>query len=241
MAIAKTAEVISSRTVGDETRLLELEIQEPLGFLGGQYMIIDSGLVASNGKAIKRAYSFMSSDDDQQHVQLAVQRISNGPGSGFIHGLEAGTKVSFSGPWGKFCLREDTWGSTLIFATDTGVTAALGLIRSVRFSPLLAQATFIWLRPSAEYFLPDEYVRGLIPDTCHHAQIGTIPAVDHEERVPAVRAVLRQVLSGPTFRQAFVSGDGAVNLALVDDLMSAGVTVSKDNVESFFNMPKKST
>lgn len=241
MAVARTAEVVSARTLGDHTRLLELAIPEPLGFLGGQYMIIDSGLVASNGKAIKRAYSLMSSDDDQRHVQLAVQRIPNGPGSDFIHGLEVGTRISFSGPWGKFYLREDAPGSTVVLATDTGVTAALGLLRSGRFAPLLAETTFIWLRPSVDYFLPDEYVRGRIPHTCHDVMIGTIPAVHHDDRLRAVRFCLRQVLSDHHPTRTFVSGDGAVNVALLDDLISAGVPVSKDNVESFFNMPKKST
>ncbi len=157
MAVPKTGDVISARTVGNDARLLELEIAEPLGFQGGQYMIIDSGLVASNGKAIKRAYSLISSDDHQRYVQLAVQRIPNGPGSDFIHGLEAGATVSFSGPWGKFYLREDVPGSTLVFSTDTGITAALGLIRSARFFPLLAETIFIWLRPSVEYFLPEPF------------------------------------------------------------------------------------
>lgn len=240
MAVAKTGDVVSARTVGHDARLLELEISEPLGFLGGQYMIIDSGLVALNGKAIKRAYSVISSDETQRHVQLAVQRIPNGPGSEYIHGLEAGATVSFSGPWGKFYLRDDTPGPTLVVSTDTGITAALGLIRSVRFFPLLAETMFIWLRPSVEYFLPEAFVRGLIPDTCREVRIGTIPPVGHDDRLSVVQAALRQILSGPALTRAFVSGDGAVNVTLVDDLVRAGVPVSKGSVESFFNMPKKS-
>jgi hypothetical protein len=40
--------------------------------------------------------------------------------------------------------------------------------------------------------------------------------------------------------RAFVAGDGAVNYALLDDLVAAGVPATRDSVESFFNMPKKS-
>jgi hypothetical protein len=40
--------------------------------------------------------------------------------------------------------------------------------------------------------------------------------------------------------QAFLAGDGAVNYALLDDLIAAGVPASRDSVESFFNMPRKS-
>ena len=165
MAVAKQAQVVRAKTVGAHTRLLELVATEPLGFVGGQYIIIDSGLVSANGKAVKRAYSLLSSDADQHRFQLAVQRIPNGPGSEFLHGLEAGMKISFSGPWGKLFLRERVPGATLILATDTGITAALGLIRSTEFTPLLAETSFIWLRTSSDYFLPDDFVRGWFPKT----------------------------------------------------------------------------
>jgi hypothetical protein len=241
MAAAKTARVVAATTIGSDTRLLELEAAEPLGFVGGQYIILDSGLVASNGKAVKRAYSLMTSDADQGRVRLAVQRIPNGPGSDFVHGLVAGAKISFSGPWGKFYLREnDVPGTTLILSTDTGITAALGLIQAARFTPLLAETIFMWLRPSPEYFLPDDFVRAMIPTGCRQIRIEPLPPVDHPDRLPRARMVLRQVLSRGGIVRAFISGDGAVNLVLLADLVSAGVPASKDNVESFFNMPKKS-
>jgi ferredoxin-NADP reductase len=51
---------------------------------------------------------------------------------------------------------------------------------------------------------------------------------------------LHEVLASVGIRQAFVCGDGAVNYALLDDLVAAGVPATKDHLESFFNMPKKS-
>lgn len=240
MAVAKQAQVVQARTVGAHTRLLELVATEPLGFVGGQYIIIDSGLVSANGKAVKRAYSLLSSDADQHRFQLAVQRIPNGPGSEFLHGLEAGMKISFSGPWGKLFLRERVPGATLILATDTGITAALGLIRSTEFTPLLAETSFIWLRTSSDYFLPDDFVRGLVPEDCREVRIEAIPEIDRPERISHAQAILGQVLSHGGLTRVFLSGDGAVNSVLLDELVRAGVPATKDNIESFFNMPKKS-
>lgn len=223
-----------------DTRLLDLASAEPLGFVGGQYIIVDSRLVLPSGKAVKRAYSLLTSDADQVRFQIAVKRLPNGPGSGFVHEIEAGTVVSFSGPWGKFFPQDGSAGATLILATDTGITAALGLVQATRFKPLLAQTTFAWLRVSSDYFLPEEFVRKRIPEGCGDVRIEAIPPIDYPERVPHARAILRQVMSHAPLARAFISGDGAVNYALLDDVVAAGVPATRDNVESFFNMPKKS-
>lgn len=240
MAVAKTAQVIGTERMGPETLLLNLRATEPVGFVGGQYLILDSRIVLPSGKAVKRAYSFLTSDAEQIRFQLAVKRIPDGLGSAFVHGLEAGRDISFSGPWGKFFPREGASGRTLILATDTGITAALGFLHATRFAPLLPQALLIWLRASSDYFLPEEFVRERIPVGCGEVRIEAIPAIGHPERVPHARALLRQVLSRGDLAQAFIAGDGVVNQVLLDDLVAVGVPVSRDNVESFFNMPKKS-
>lgn len=240
MASAKIARVVGTEKLGPDALLLYLLATEPLGFVGGQYLILDSRIVLPSGKAVKRAYSFLTSDAEQHRFQLAVKRIPDGLGSAFVHELAAGMDIVFSGPWGKFVAREGASGNTLILATDTGITAALGFLHATRFAPLRSQALLIWLRASSEYFLPDAFVRARIPAGCGAVTIDTIPAIGHPARVPHARAILRQVLSRGDFAQAFIAGDGAVNQVLFDDLVVAGVPAGKDNVESFFNMPKKS-
>ncbi|MBI5673316.1 MAG: FAD-dependent oxidoreductase [Nitrospirae bacterium] len=240
MAIAKSARVMSTERLGPDTLLLDLCATEPLGFVGGQYLILDSRLTLPSGKAIKRAYSFITNDAEQRRFQLAVKRIPNGPGSGFIHGLSAGAAISFSGPWGKLFPRKGESGRTLILATDTGITAALGFLNATCFASALSQTLLIWLRASAEYFLPDEFVRRQVPSACGDVRIAAVPEVGHLDRVPHVRAILRQELSRGEFAQAFMAGDGAVNQLLLDDLAVAGIPVGNENAESFFNMPKKS-
>jgi ferredoxin-NADP reductase len=240
MAVAKTALVVGTERMGPDTLLLDLCATEPLGFVGGQYLILDSRIVLPSGKAVKRAYSFLTGDAEQRRFQLAVKRIPDGLGSAFVHGLAAGTDISFSGPWGKFFMREGASGRTLILATDTGITAALGFLHATRFRPLLPQTLLIWLRVSSDYFFPEELVRERIPADCGDMRIEAIPAIGHPERIPHARAILREILSCGGLNQAFIAGDGDVNQVLLDDLVAAGVPVNKDNVESFFNMPKKS-
>jgi ferredoxin-NADP reductase len=240
VAVPRTARVIASERLAPDTRLVELACAEPLEFVGGQYVIVDSGRVAPTGKPIKRAYSLVSCDADQRRFQLAVKRLGDG-GSGSLHDVAPGDEIRFSGPWGKMYPGDGARGATFVLATDTGVSAALGLVQSRRFAPLAARATFIWLRTSADYFLPDLLVCARLPPALTDVHIGELAPIGDPARVAKARALLARALDRGDLGQAFLAGDGAVNYALLDDLVAAGVPATRDHVESFFNMPKKST
>jgi ferredoxin-NADP reductase len=241
MAPPRFARLVAASTPGAGCRLLDLEmLDEPLGFAGGQYVIVDSGLVLPNGKAAKRAYSILGADREQSRFQLAVKRIAGGLGSGFLHDAAVGATLKLSGPWGKLVPSAGAVGASLVLATDTGVTAALGLLQSAAFASLLPATTFLWLRTTADYFLPDELVRARLPEGLGSDAIEVLPPIDHPERVAWVRSRVRELLQPGRLGQAFLAGDGAVNYALLDDLRAAGVPATRDSVESFFNMPKKS-
>lgn len=285
MAVAKSARVVSAAQVSPGTCMVELEVDEPLGFAGGQYIIVDSGQLLPSGKAAKRAYSILTSDADQRRFRLAVKRIPDGLVSAFMHGLSPGATVSFSGPWGKLgpelctvCApaladgavsadeargpgqatardgRGDaeparacaacTAGATLVIATDTGISAALGLVQARRMQPRLRATALLWLQPPGESFLPEAIVRSQLPAGLTAVRFAALPPINHPERVPHMRTVLfgemlRAREHGGVAR-AYISGDGAVNYALLDELVAAGVPATRDSVESFFNMPKKS-
>jgi ferredoxin-NADP reductase len=236
----KLARVVASTRYGADVRLLELVAEKPLDFIGGQFVTIDSGLVHPSGKPVRRAYSVLSADAEQSRFQLASRRIPGGPCSGFFHEVASGVELRFTGPWGKFFPGIAAAGRTLVLATDTGVTAALGLVQSKGFERLLKQATFVWFRTSPDYFLPDALVRARIPAACEKVRIEAIAPIENQERVAFVRALVGRLLEATRFEQAFISGDGNVNYALLDDLNAAGVPCTRDQLESFFNMPKKS-
>lgn len=236
---ARCARVVDAVELGPDTRLLELACDEPLGFAGGQFVIVDSGQVLPSGKAVKRAYSLLSGDDEQRRFRIAVKRIPGGPCSTHLHAVPVGAELRFSGPWGKLAPAPDVGGRTLVLATDTGITAALGLVRSGRFAPLVAATTFIWLEPATDAFVPPALVRALLPRGLADVRFAALPPIGDGARVPHARAVLAAVLAAGPLGQAFVCGDGAINYALLDDLVAVGVPATRDSVESFFNMPKQ--
>ena len=111
--------------------LLELVAEKPLDFVGGQFVTVDTGLVHPSGKPVRRAYSVLSSDAEQLRFELASKRIPDGPVLRLRPRPRGRTReLRFTGPWGKFFPARCAAGKTLVLATDTGVTAALGLVQS---------------------------------------------------------------------------------------------------------------
>jgi ferredoxin-NADP reductase len=244
MADARTARLAAARSLGPETRLLEFALPdgEPLGFVGGQYVIVNTGVPLPGGKVAKRAYSILSSDAEQQRFQIAVRRIGAGPGSNFMHTLEPGADLPFSGPWGKYQVGPDDTqapGHTLVFATDTGLTAALGLVRGTRFRPLLAGARVVWFVASKDYFLPEAWVETAIPVGCRSFSIHTGLPVHAPERIADAREALRTALGPVLPDRVFLSGDGAVLYPLCHDLMESGLAEDRIRLECFFNNPQR--
>jgi ferredoxin-NADP reductase len=247
MAIPKRAVVRAVRSLGAATRAIDLDLlgDEPLGRRGGQYIIVDSGLVLPNGKAVKRAYSPINDDREQNRVELWVMRIDGGPGSGFLHAVAPGREIAYSGPWGKLypALVSGDSGAipqrTLIVATDTGITAALGLVRSWRMARSLGDTALVWLRARPDYFIDEREIAARLPAGIGRVHIGLLPPIGHAERLAIARGVVADLGGAAAFTQGFISGDGVVNYGLLDDLVAAGIPATRENVESFFNMLKR--
>lgn len=232
MADARHARLIDAQLLGPETRLLTFQLEQPLGFIGGQYIIVNTGLPLPGGKVAKRAYSILSPDSDQLRFQIAVKRVGSGPGSNFMHNLSVGSELVFSGPWGKFYLEEnDVAGPTLVFASDTGITAALGLLRGRRMQSIVANARSLWFVDSLDYFVPTSN----LPDRV--AALPTGLPVHHPDRPAQACALLRKLCGESKPERAFLSGDGAILFPLCEELKALGVPESAIRMECFFNNP----
>jgi ferredoxin-NADP reductase len=236
MAEARTARLLSSSRLNAEVALLRFGVGQELAFTGGQYIIVNTGIPLGEGKTVKRAYSLLSSDADQRTFEIAVRRVDSGPGSNFMIGLEAGAELLFTGPWGKFRPPTDATdsASTLIVATDTGITAALGLLRSQSFQPRLAQTSVVWLVESDSYFVPEKFVRERLPENCGHFERVPLPLAARTEWLARERdSFLEPVLRSP-LHAAYLSGDGSL-LAAFRDTLQALPAPPAVFIESFFN------
>jgi ferredoxin-NADP reductase len=236
MAIRKTAQVVSSEAIAPDVQLLTLEPPAPLDFVGGMYLIVDTGLVAPSGKALKRAYSILSPDDDQTRFQIAVKQVPGGMGSEWMLARRPGDEVAFSGPWGKYLPDDATPRPTWVIATDNGITAALGLVRGRAFAPQRTQARVLWLLEREDSFLPPPLVRKWMGID---VQIAPLPRVGHPERPVAALPALDRLFDGSPPARAYLSGDGDVLYPLRDRLGAHGVPAEAVRLECFFHNPQR--
>ncbi len=239
MAEARFARVIAAERIGPQARLLRLAMAGgELGFTGGQYVIVNTGIHLDGDKLAKRAYSIISSDTEQTEFQVAVRRIGQGPGSNFMHRVSVGAELPFSGPWGKF-LPEAPSDSRFVFATDTGITATLGLVRGRLFRALGADTTVVWLLEADDYFIPPSLVRELIQTERVTFETVAAPPVGHPERLAHARALVDRVVAKRRPDCAYLAGDGALIYPLRDHLAGAGVPLERIRLEAFFNNPER--
>ncbi len=232
MATARTARLLVSVPLGDHGRLLTFEVEEPLGFVGGQYVIVDTGIEREDGRRHKRAYSLVGTDREQLCFQLAVYR--HGAGSLVLHAAEPGAEFSFSGPWGSFLPEDSQPRRTLLVATDSGITAAVGLLNARTFMPHHASTRLVWLRPEGFDFYPPGLLRertGLVPET------RGLPPVGHPGRLGALRAEVLPYFASNSPERVYLSGDGAVLAPLRGELHSLGLAEGSVRLECFFNAP----
>jgi NADPH-dependent ferric siderophore reductase len=228
VAQQKEARVVHVAEVSATTRVLELEPAERLDFVGGQYLIFNSGIVLGDGKLAKRAYSIVSPDARQERIAVAVRNLG-GPGSQWMHERALGDVLPFSGPWGKFLADDARPRRTLVLCTDTGITAALGLVCGRAFAPQLAAAELLWLVESDCYFLSEGFVRAALPGSVR-VSCEPLPPVGHPERLAvALQAAERRV----GCESVFLAGDGAVLYPMRDRFFADA------RIECFFNNPAK--
>ncbi len=242
MASPRLARIASSKQLNGETRLLEFVMPEgePLNFAGGQYVIINTNIPLPGGKIAKRAYSILSSDREQSKFEIAVKKVGTGPGSNYMHVTQNGAEVPFSGPWGQFVPDEPgTSGRTLVLATDTGITAALGLIQGAKFKSCADQARMIWFVESENYFIPPSFVRDICSSVDLDFSIEALPSVNHPERLSRALAVLARLIQEVRPASVFLSGDGNLLYPIKEQLMASQIEEKQIKIECFFNNPFK--
>lgn len=238
MAQQRTARLIAAQQIGPNARLLEFASEDELGFIGGQYIIVNTGIPIAGDKVAKRAYSILSSDVQQRRFQIAVRRIGFGPGSNYMFDMQRDSELAFSGPWGKYLPRESSskMRSTFVLATDTGITAAIGLIRGEKFAPHRGQTALLWITESDAYFLSEAFVRERVASFCKDFAVIKAPAEPalREDWLKAHQDTVLKRIRQEHPTTVYLSGDGLL-LTWFRDALQNGPYPVEVFVESFFH------
>ena len=92
---------------------------EPFGHIAGQFMNIH---IETNGEMAQRSYSVATPPGRDGIVEIAVSPVQGGLATDLLFGLRPGDRITASGPYGRFVLRDDPPCRYVLAGTGTGVT-----------------------------------------------------------------------------------------------------------------------
>ncbi len=236
-----TLRIVHAEDIAPSTRVITIERADGahFGAFGGKYIIVNTGVPLPEGKVAKRAYSLMADRGAPGRAQIVVKRLPRGPGSSALHAAEPGTELSFSGPWGKLVPERGLEGTTLFLATDTGITAALGVVEQARGSAAGAELEVLWLSAPDETFLGIAHARSRIEAAGARLVVAAIPPVDAEARAPLAWAHLEARIRERSPTVLLAAGDGAIVHPLLKRSLPGRAGVQEVRIECFFHNPER--
>lgn len=236
MATERQAVVVGARQYTPRVREVTFRMVDPplLEYRAGQYIILRSVMV--DDKLIKRAYSIACPPRDPATFSLCVRRILGGPSSNFVHTLQEGDRVEFTGPWGKFTCPDLQEKDLTFVATGTGFSPVRALIHDLLGRGCSRKITFYWgLREETDLFGLEE-LRALA--TLHPNFTFTITLSRPNGRWPGpvgrVTDLFRRGQVETVGREFYLAGNGAMIRELEETLLQRGVMPEAIHKEVFF-------
>jgi NAD(P)H-flavin reductase len=152
-----SARLTAFRDLTYDVRQIALALLDPpeMRFIAGQFVSFEIARPGSDITAT-RPYSIASSPTDLTSVQLLFNRVSGGPGSGYLFSLQPGDVTAFKGPVGSFTLR-DSARDILFVATGTGIAPIRSMLRALTEAGSTRRITLLWgLRSERDLYYQDE-------------------------------------------------------------------------------------
>ncbi|MFZ8934519.1 MAG: FAD-dependent oxidoreductase [Bacteriovoracaceae bacterium] len=231
------AKLIQRQKINETTHLLTFKAIEELKFIGGQFIIIDSGLKNEEGKPYKRTYSLLSEDSNTTEFQIAYKVLEKGIVTNqYLNQLKEDDIITFSGPWGKFLKDENYFGQGDIFvlATDTAVASALSFVNSQNIKEK-NKISFYWMVPDNDYFLSFDLVKKRLPQDLKHFEIISAPEFGSSQRSQLVEMAKDLTKKHQGARTILLAGDGKIVNECREYLVDNGVSENHIGMEVYFN------
>lgn len=101
---------------------------ELFDYIAGQFINIH---FEADGQEIHRSYS-IANPPDSDGIQIAISPVKGGRATELLYGLKVGDKITASGPYGRFVLRDDEPCRYILAATGTGVTPYRAMLPALK-------------------------------------------------------------------------------------------------------------
>ena len=140
-----------------DVRQIGLSLVDPprIHFAAGQFVSFEIDRAGSPFPAT-RPYSIASSPNERTSIDLAFNRVPEGPGSSYLFGLQNGDDTTFKGPVGSFTLRDNA-RDVLFVATGTGIAPIRSMLWALADAGSTRRITLYWgLRSERDVYYEGE-------------------------------------------------------------------------------------
>ena len=130
----RTAQITEIIPETPRVKSFRLLVQGFTKFRAGQHL--DIRLTAPDGYQARRSYSIASPPEEQNNIQLLVERMPQGEVSPFMHDvLQLGDEIEVRGPiGGPFTWTVNLEGSVLLVAGGSGIAPIMSMIRHAKLA-----------------------------------------------------------------------------------------------------------
>ncbi|MGA0275376.1 MAG: FAD-binding oxidoreductase [Dehalococcoidia bacterium] len=140
----QVATITATQHVSARVKLFQLALESPISFAAGQH--VDIRLTAPDGYQAQRSYSISSRPNSQEELELAIEKISNGEVSSYLHEYcSVGTQVEVRGPiGGPFILKSGFEEPVLFIAGGIGIAPLMSMLRLREYNDNLENSALLY-------------------------------------------------------------------------------------------------
>jgi len=132
-------------------------VERPIPFQPGQWISLK--LPVGERPPLVRAYSMAEPEAPTGHLVLALDRVPQGLGSGYLFTLKEGDEVLLAGPYGNFMPPDPLQKDLLLIARYTGIVPIRCILRHLFRTTPTHRVTLVYGAPSrTELIYHDEFV-----------------------------------------------------------------------------------
>jgi Na+-transporting NADH:ubiquinone oxidoreductase subunit F len=233
--------LVAARMLTHDTRELRVRLDEPgrIEFRAGQYVQV--AVPAEEGLEY-RAYSISSPPQDAGEIEWVVRLVPGGVGSTYLHRVQVGEQVVFTGPYGDFSLDTDPAIELVCIGGGCGLAPIRSIVHALYAADPDARCRlFFGARTAADVFYREQFealARRRPGLEVHYALSEPAHGGPWDGHTGLIHQVVDACLPPGGRRQAFVCGPEAMIHAVERVLREKGVPADRIYYEELFPAAK---
>ncbi len=220
--------VESTRELTHDIKEIKLRLNEPteITHRPGQYVQVQA---PSAEEPVFRAYSISSPVYEPNVVELVVKLIPGGIGSTYLHNLNPGDTVTFTGPYGEFWLNEDPSVEIVCVGGGCGMAPMRNIIYTIYSQwPDRSCWLFFGCRTTQDIFYLEQFKKLEHKHANFHVLYALSDALKPSEQwngeTGFIHLAVDKYLESGVRRQAFLCGPPPMIEAVMRVLVEKGIS-----------------